>query len=162
MGDAEIQTALVPPVAAMAMYAGISKVSNAAETAIGVMGTAVQVAIFDTNSPAAGLTPDHTNNHITIPAAGDYAIWVSATINSVGGPGSRFEMTVQKNNGNADVGPLHCDRNLAGGGGASGVISMSGIATLAANDTVEVWIENETGTENYVVEDIDLTIRRVS
>jgi hypothetical protein len=146
------------------MYSGISVVDNAVVTAIGVMGTAVQVTVFDTNSPSNGITPDHTNDHITIPAGGtgDYMIWVSATVNSVAGPGSRFEMTVQKNNGTSNVGALHCDRNLGGGGTESGVVSMSGIATLTAADTLEVWIENETGTENYVVQNIDLSIRRLS
>jgi hypothetical protein len=39
---------------------------------------------------------------------------------------------------------------------------MSGIVTLAASDTVEVWIENETNTQNYIVEDIDLSVMRLT
>jgi hypothetical protein len=35
---------------------------------------------------------------------------------------------------------------------------MSDIVALAVDDTVEVWIENETNTENYVVEDITLSL----
>jgi hypothetical protein len=142
-------------------YGGISKVSNAVETAIAVMGTAVQVTIFDTDMPSNGTTPAHGTDDVTILVAGDYMIVVSATVNSVAGGGSRFEMTVQKNNGASDVGALHVDRNLAGGGGVAGSASMSGIATLAASDTIEVWIENETGTENYVVEDITLSLIQI-
>jgi len=144
-----------------AVYGGISAVGNSTETAISVAGTAVQVTVFDTNSPSNGTTPDHTNDHITIATAGDYLIVSSATVNSVAGAASRFEMTVQKNNGAAAVGALHVDRNIAGGGGVAGSVSMSGIATLAASDTIEVWLENETNTANYVVEDITLSVVRV-
>lgn len=143
-------------------YAGISVVDNAVETAIAVAGTAVQVTIFDTNDPSNVLTPDHTNDHITIAEDGDYFIDVSATVDSVGGAGSVFHMRVQKNNGATEITPVHCHRNLSGGGGESGVISMTGIATLSASDTIEVWIENETNTQNYMVSDISLNVRRLS
>ncbi len=139
-------------------YGGISVVSNATETTISSSGVAVQVTIFDTNAPSNNTTPDHTNDHVTISKAGDYMIVASATVNSVAGLGSKFEMTVQKNNGASLVDHLHVDRNIDGGGGKAGSVSMSGIATLAASDTIEVWIENETNTANYVVEDITLSL----
>jgi hypothetical protein len=143
-------------------YAGIYAVGNSTQTTITTAGVKAQVTIFDTNSPAYGLVPDNTQDHITVDRAGDYFVAVSATVNSVAGAASRFEMTAQKNNGAAALGGIHCDRNIAGGGGVSGVISMSGIVTLAASDTVEVWIENETNTQNYIVEDIDLSVMRLT
>ena len=142
-------------------YAGISVVGNAVESAMTGGGAADQIVIFNTNSPNNNATPDHTNDHITIVKAGDYLIIASATVNSVSGAGSRFEMTVQKNNGDALVDALHVDRNITGGGGVAGSVSMSGIATLAVDDTVEVWLENETNTQNYVVEDITLSIVQI-
>ena len=87
-------------------------------------------------------------------------ISVSATINSVAGAASRFEISVQKNNGASIIIP-HADRNVGGGGAESGVISMNGIADLALNDTIEVWIENETNTQNYIVEDIGINVIQV-
>jgi hypothetical protein len=141
-------------------FGGISIVDNAAETAIAEAGTAVQVTVFDTNSPSLNCTPDHTNDHITIDVAGVYLVLFSATINSVSGSASVIELSIQKNNGNADIVP-HIDRDLAGGGGESGVVSMSGITTLALNDTVELWVENETNDANYVVEDADLSVVRL-
>jgi hypothetical protein len=143
-------------------YASIYVINNAVEHAIAVAGTAVQVTVFGTNGPNIHLVADHTNDHITVDKAGDYFIAVSATVNSIAGAASRFEMTVQKNNGNSVVGGLTIHRNIAGGGGVSGVISMTDVATLAASDTVEVWLENETNTQNYVVEDIDLTVIRLT
>jgi hypothetical protein len=145
-------------------YASIFAVDNSTETTITTAGVKAQVTIFDTNGPYNGLVPDHTNDHITVPTSqgtGIYFIAVSATVNSVAGAASRFEMTVQRDNGAAALGGLHCDRNIAGGAGASGVISMSDIVALTATDTIEVWIENETNTQNYVVEDISLSIIRM-
>ena len=139
-------------------YGEIKVVDNSTETTISASGTPVQITIFDTNGESnGGTTPDHTNDHITINKAGRYMINISATVNSVAGAASRFEMTCKKNNGASEI-ITHINRNLAGGGGESGVISMSGIADLAANDTIEVWIENETNTQNYVVEDISLAV----
>jgi len=144
------------------VYTEISTVSNKTETAIAASDTPVQIVTFGANGDSLNATPDHTNDHITIVKPGCYFVAVSATINSGAGAASKFEMTVQKNNGNAEVGALHCNRNLAGGGGVAGVISMSGLAPgLVANDTIEVWIENETNTVNYVIEDITLTLFQV-
>ncbi len=142
-------------------YAGISAVGNSTETTISSAGVKYQVTIFDTNDPNNNATPDHTNDHITVTIAGDYFIAVSATVNSVAGAGSRFEMEVMKNNGATAVGALHVDRNIDGGGSKAGSVSMSGIATLSASDTVEVWIENETNTQNYIVEDITLSLIQI-
>lgn len=142
-------------------YGEISAIGNTTATTISVAGTPVQVTIFDTDGESNNTTPANGTDDITIDTAGTYLINVSATVNSVAGLGSRFEMTVQKNNGASAVGALHCDRNIAGGGGQSGVISMSGLAALSLNDTVEVWIENETNTANYVVENITLSVLRV-
>ena len=146
-------------------YAGIAAIDNTTETVISSSGVAVQVTIFNQNNPYdrnGGAIPDHTNDHTTIVRPGDYYISVSATVNSVAGAASRFEMTVQKNNGAQAVEALHVDRDIAGGSGSSGSVSMSGFATLAAGDTIEAWIENETNTQNYVVEDITLNVLQVS
>ena len=70
-------------------------------------------------------------------------------------------MEIQKNNGNARVGSLHMDRTLSGGGTESGAITMTGIVNLSVDDTIEVWIKNETNTQNYVVEDITLSLKQI-
>jgi len=138
-------------------YGGISVVQNTSQTVISTAGVAVQFVHFDTNDPASGMTPDHTNDHITIGKTGDYIIISSITVNSVTGSSSRFELTVQKNNGATIVAPLHVDRNIGGGGSQAGSASMSGMATLTKGDTLELWIENETNTKNYVLEDVTLS-----
>ncbi len=143
------------------LYANISATDNTTETAIATAGTAVQVLIFDTNGPNNNLTPDHTNDHITVVKAGNYMLTCSVTLNSVVGAGSRVQLTGQKNNGASLLAGIHSDRNVGGGGVESGAMTMNGIVTLAANDTVEIWIENETNTQNYTVEDISLSLVQV-
>jgi hypothetical protein len=139
-------------------YGEIKVQNNSTETTIAAAGTAVQVTVFDTNGVSNGdVTPDHTNDHITVGKAGHYLITISMTLNSIAGAGSIAEISCKKNNGNADV-IIHMDRSLAGGGSERGVISLSGIADLAVNDTIEVWIENETNTQNYIVEDCSLSL----
>ncbi|MCH8244422.1 hypothetical protein IIB97_00860 [Patescibacteria group bacterium] len=142
-------------------YATLSVVSNANETTITTQNVYVQVNIFDTNGESLNSSPDHTNDHITITKAGRYLITCSVTLNSVGGAGSTAEMEVQKNNGNVRVGSLHDDRTLSGGGAESGAITLTGIANLSVDDTIEVWIRNESNTQNYVVEDITLSIIQI-
>lgn len=141
-----------------ANYAGVSVVSNSTATVIVTAGVKVQFVEFDTNDPSDGSTPDHTNDHITISEDGDYLVVVSITLESVAGVGSVCEIEVKKNNGVSDVGALHVDRDIGGGGAESGSMGMSGIAMLAEGDTIEIWVENETNTQNYILEDVTLSV----
>jgi len=82
------------------------------------------------------------------------------TLNSSGGTGSRAEITCKVNDGDHEV-ITHQNRSLAGGGGESGAIPLSGIADLAADDTVEVWIENEDNDDAYVIENCNLSVVQI-
>jgi len=143
------------------VFGEIYATDNTTETTITSSGVAVQVTIFDTNGENNNTTPDHTNDHITISKAGKYLVNVSATVNSVSGSASRFELSVQSNNGSGIVSGLVCNRNISGGGGVSGVISISGLCDCALNDTMEIWLENETNTQNYIVENISLSLVQI-
>ena len=143
------------------VYGEISVNDNANPTAIAVMGTAVQVTDFDTDGPSNNATPDHASDHITIAKAGDYLITCSLTMDSVAGPGATFDFEVMKNNGASRVGAVHAHRSASGGGGETGSVSLSGIATLAAADTIELWVSNDTGTENVVIEDAILSVVQI-
>ena len=134
---------------------------NANQTVIVFAGVKYQFLFFDTDDPSKECTPDHTNDHITIVHPGDYLIVCSAVCLSSGGAGTVCEVEVMRNNGAARVGPLHVDRAMAGGGGDRGSMTLTGIATLAAGDTIEVWVENETNTQNYVFEDVALSVVQI-
>jgi hypothetical protein len=140
----------------------ISVRDNAAETAIAVAGTFVQVAIFDTNGLSNNCTPDHTNDHITISKAGWYFVAVSLACVSVAGGGDTFEFEVRKNNGATVFNNVHAHRDMAGGGGDKGSVTMSGIIDLAANDTVELWVTNDDDTSNIIIEDCALSVIQIA
>ncbi len=139
-------------------FGGISVIENASQTTITTANVAAQITIFDTNEPSNGTTPDHTNDHITVSKAGTYLISCSVTAISIAGAAAKWHFDIQKNNGTTVVGQIHGDRNLSGGGGDAGSISMSGLAVLSSGDTIEAWVTNETNTQNIIVEDINLAI----
>lgn len=143
-------------------YGEISKIDHDTDTVI-TDSDAVQVLVFDTVGPANNTVPSDAEDHIYINKAGDYMITVSATINSVAaGGGSVCRLTVEKNNGATQVGALVVQRTLAGGGTEYGSISLSGVATLSSTDTIEVWIQNLTNTDNYIVQNITLSVVQLS
>lgn len=142
-------------------YGNIYADGNATETAIAVTNTFYQITIFDTNGPSLLTTPDHTNDHITILKDGDYKVDVSISLDGVGGSGATYRASAYLNNGTTEIANVHGSLSLAGGTDKEMALSLSGIATLAVDDTVEVWIKNGTGIENIIVEDISLTVVQV-
>lgn len=136
-------------------YGEISAQSNTTTTSL-TEDVPAQITIFDTNGASNNATPDHTNDHITITKAGHYYVSCSMTVNSSGGTGALVEFEVMKNNGDSSIIP-HQDRTFAGGGGESGCLTLTGIADLAATDTIEVWATNEDNDDDFVVEDICLS-----
>lgn len=142
-----------------ATFGGISVVGNAVETAIAVAGTKVQFTLFDTDDAESNADADHTNDHIVIQKAGTYMITVSIHAESVAGGGATFAFDIYKNNGATPIANLHAHRTFAGGGGADAAsVGLSGLVSLAVNDTVELWITNDTGTENILIEDVTLSL----
>ena len=141
-------------------FGEISRTQNTTLTAL-TLNTPAQYLFFDTNGPANGATPDHTNDHITISKTGTYLIIVSLSAESVAGSSYDIEFTVQKNNGATQVGEVHAHRSFAGGGGDFGSVSLSGLAVLTAGDTVELWIENQTSSQDLRIEDATLTATMV-
>jgi hypothetical protein len=140
------------------IYAEISA-SDASDTiAIGSSGQAnkVQVTTFNTNGNSNDMTPDHTNDHITCDVAGDYVCSVNITAESVPGAGYQVGFSVYKNNGATEFVNVHAHHDFTGGGGDTDSISMSGNITLAVNDTIELWVWNETSTSNVIIDDVTL------
>jgi hypothetical protein len=121
----------------------------------------VQITAFAANGQSNNATPDHTNDHITIDKAGKYLVTISGSIASVAGAAALFGFGLWINNGATQYTNVHTHRNLSGGGGDAGSISMSGICDFAANDTVELWVYNETNTQNIVVDDMTLSVVQI-
>lgn len=122
----------------------------------------VQITAFAANGESNLTTPDHDNDHITIQKTGKYMVTVSITIESAGaGLASDIGISIFKNNGATEFQNLHCHRRLVGGGVDAGSCSISGIASLAANDTIEMWIWNDTNTDDVVVDDVTLSLVQI-
>ena len=142
-------------------YASIYVETNSTATTIASSSTdfsnKVQVTIFDTNGAASDATPDHTNDHITIGEAGDYDI--VATVSFSGANSATYSLGIFKNNGATQLGP-RTTRKLGTGGDVGACVVASGVVTLAAADTVELWIQNEGGTGDPTVQDSILSVTR--
>ena len=133
---------------------GISVYGNTNSTSISVLNDWYQVTNFDTNEVSSGdVTPDHTNDHLTIGADGNYRISFNASFS--GQASSAYEVAVFKNNGATLIDSIATERKL-GAGGDIGVIAASGIVSLSENDTIELWVRDTTSPVG------DLTFKHVS
>lgn len=121
----------------------------------------VQYVEFDTDGESNNTTPSHGDDHIAINITGKYLVTISITANSSGAGARTISFDVFKNNGDTALVHLHAHRTLAGGGGETGSISLSGIADLTAADTVELWIHNETNTNAIIVEDVTMSLVQI-
>ena len=121
----------------------------------------VQVVIFDTNGPSNNATPDHTNNNITIVKASRYLVTVAIIVSGSGGDADDFGFSLWRNNGNVEFPNVHGHRTMSGGAGDRGSVHLSGIITLAVDDTLEVWVWNEDDTDNLTIDDISLSIVQI-
>jgi hypothetical protein len=144
-------------------FAEISAYDAADTLTIAASGIAnkVQVTSFDTNGVSNNMTPDHTNDHITVDVAGMYLCTVSLAALSAAGTGFELGVAVYKNNGATLFQNCHAHHDLAGGGGDTGSTPLSGILDLAASDTIEVWVWNENNTTDVVIEDITLSLVQI-
>lgn len=123
----------------------------------------VQITSFSVDGLSNNLTPDHTNDHLTITKAGVYKCAVSISCSSAAtGGADLFGFAVFKNNGATEFANCHGHRKLSGGGTDNGSVSISGIIDLAVNDTIEVWCWNENSTDNIVIDDITLSLIQIA
>jgi len=121
--------------------------------------TSTQVTTFDTNGESNLTTPDHTNDHITITKTGKYLINVSSAFS--GDPNVTWSGGVYKNNGATQLANIQTERKL-GAGGDVGSVSISGIASLTADDTIEVWFQHAEGVDKSItVKELTLSVSMV-
>jgi len=127
-------------------FADISVYNNGTADTIAT-ATWSQMTRFDTDGENNNCTPDHTNDHITITKAGRYMVNVSASFS--GDPNITWYGGVWKNNGGTQLQNMQIHRKL-GAGGDVGCVSMSGIGDFAVNDTVEIWIRQDSGVDKAI------------
>lgn len=140
-------------------FACISVIANGTATTINTINVKEQFTHFDTDSAENNADADQANDHVKITKAGNYFVICSIHAESVAAGGAdTFSFDIYKNNGAALVDPIHGHRQLAGGGGDVGSISISGIAALSVDDTLELWVTNNSSTDNILIADVSLTV----
>ncbi len=122
-----------------------------------VSTTKTQVLRFDTNGESNNTTPDHTNDHITIPTAGRYMVVASLAVSSADAQSIELDTSCWKNNGATELLNVHAHRSFPGGSTSIGSISLTGIHNFSANDTLEIWVEAQ-ATRDIIIDDVTLTV----
>ena len=118
--------------------------------------TLTQVTTFDTAGESNLTTPSVANSDITIIKTGRYFITLSSAFS--GDANVTWLGGVYKNNGATQLSNLQTARKL-GAGGDVGSVSISGIASLTADDTVEVWFQHAEGVDKSItVQELTLSI----
>jgi len=122
----------------------------------------VQILSFKNNGHSNNTTPDHTEDHITITKAGKYLVTASLAVVNVAAQAHEIDVGLFKNDGTSQFNNVHGHRNLSGGGGDKGSISISGIIDTNVNDTIELWANTDTAADRIVIfEDITLTLFQI-
>ena len=115
-----------------------------------------QIDVFTTDSPARGTTPDHTNDHITINEPGLYAI--TTHISLTGAVGNIISFAFFKNDGATQLGARGTRQLNAN---TLGSLSIVALEELSANDTIELWAQNESASTAISVHDLALRVVKI-
>ncbi len=116
-----------------------------------------QVPNFSVNGSFQHTTPDHTNDHITITEAGIYFVAISLAVENNSGVAHDVEFSAYKNNGATEFPNIHCHESLPTAADVQSM-SLSGLADLGVNDTLELWATSSDATaRNITVSDVNLT-----
>lgn len=111
-------------------------------TVLAAQDTWYQVLGFATDGLSNGTTPDHTNDHITVPTSGIYKVSFSEASRSAAA--NTYQFMIKKNNGTADSGNIMTHR-VTTVAGRVGQGSCDGYVDCAANDTIELWVNRIDG-----------------
>ena len=116
--------------------------------------TGVKLTCFDTDSNSNGVTPDHTDDSITIDVAGDYDVFFQASF--TGTNGGDMEFRLRKNGTELNWG----SSRVAGASNGSGSFLAIGVP-LAVDDVITIYVQSDTATDDITVRDAQFSCRMV-
>ena len=128
-------------------YAEIYTINNATATTLTTQNTWYQVTIFTANGISQNLTPDYTNDHITVTK--DSAYKIIADISFTGDVNNTYQFQFKKNNGATDITSSMMEREL-GSTASVGAGAVTGGCECSNNDTIELWARCITGASKSV------------
>ncbi len=137
---------------------------NATETVISTSGESNKVKFtnFDTLGPNTTLlVPSLATQDVLLNKDGVYEIIISMTPNSGVGPAAEYGFGLYSNNGVFEHGMFHNHRNMAGGGGESGSVSLSGQEHFGSGTKLELYIWNEDNTTNIIISDCTISVKLI-
>ena len=142
-------------------YAELNNQSNGTALTITAASTdfsnKVQIPFSTASSVEQGLNADNATEDITVGTTGIYHVSVSLSFS--GGANETYSFAVFANNGANQLTTRSTRR--VGSGGAVGNAGICGNVSVAAGVTLEVWIQNETSTDNCTVEDASFSAFRI-
>ena len=158
MGDSHVVSNIIFKPNAGVPYGEIYAIEVATQISIAASGTHYQVTSWTANGRSNLTTPEFGEGHVKIDKAGVYLVTVSISCKSISAGAIIVHADVRKNNGASVYDNIHAHRYMSGGGLDRGSISLSGILNATVNDTVELWVANNTNTNNITVEDANLSV----
>jgi hypothetical protein len=144
-------------------FAQIYEEDGSSTLALPAQDTFYQITAFTANGESNGMTPDHTNDHITVAKSGMYLAFLDVSFSQTTAVSIEYDFHVQKNNGTTDFPYVSAHRDTAGGN-TVGATNGTGIIDLDVNDTVEVWVERLTGgavSRTITIPQVSLTLTQV-
>lgn len=144
-----------------AAYGEISVESNATATTIGSSSSdfsnKVQVTIFDTDGLSQHMTPDNSTDDITVVISGRYLI--TARFNFTGTASDDISAAIFANNGARQLSAR--GTKAVDSTDADAELTIACVADLIADETIELWVQNETAGNNITVVDAVLIASRI-
>lgn len=117
----------------------------------------VQVLIFDTDgADESRANADHTNDHIVLLESGNWEISIDASF--VGTANDVVSFGIFKNNGTAQIGTRATQTAQTTPNNVSLTRQVYG---ANAGDTIELWLQDETGTNNVTVQDGAISVKKL-
>lgn len=143
-------------------FGGISYMDSGFDTVLAAQDTWYQVLGFDTNgSSNRSVTPDHTNDHLTLGNAGTYDTRI--TVASRSAQSNKYLFMVRKNNGATAISDVmvHHVTNVADKVDTGSCAYPIG---YSANDTLELWVKRTDGgavAKTITIEHVNLSVVQI-
>ena len=142
-------------------YGEISVDNNEVVTAVQV-GSFTQVTVFDTNGFSYNVTPDHSQNHLTIKETGIYEALFCIHAENGDAQSHVVGVSLFAQNGTEEFTNVHSHTLMSGGVGDVECMSGGGFVKLELNETIELWATSDSvGGLNVVFTDVTLHLKKM-
>ncbi len=144
------------------IYGEISVDTNESVTELSV-GAYTQITDFANDGWSNKVTPDYTQNHLTIIETGIYSAEFCVHVENDASQSHTIGVSVFAQNGTEEFTNIHTHVKLTGGVGDVESISGCGLIELIAGETIELWaVSDSTPALGVVFTDITFYVIKAS